>query len=193
MRTARLFTASLGMASALLLAACQPSTQAAPLDPAVAMDAAKTAPGASGTPADPARQSLEATCSGNQPGARGMEEAVNAVRGVEGKVILAENAKLMEIAQSHACDAARMGRAQVEGSNGSSVVDRARAVGYPTCGVVQLVSVGGDPVSVVNGWMRSGPHREQILGQNSTDIGAGVTTGPDGRQWWSVVLGHNCS
>lgn len=189
MRAVRL---SLVLAATAAVAACQPTDPGAGLDPAVVADAGATAPGASGVPAEPARQANAQQCLGNAANARAVEEAINAVRGAEGKVILTENPKLMEIAQAHACDVARMGRIQVQGSNNSSVVDRARAVGYPTCGVVQLVSTGSDPASVTANWMRSAPHRVQILGQNSTDIGAGVTTGPDGRQIYSVVLGHNC-
>ncbi|MDO5613490.1 MAG: CAP domain-containing protein [Paracoccus sp. (in: a-proteobacteria)] len=121
-----------------------------------------------------------------------MENALNAARQVEGKTILRNHANLSAIAQNHACDMARMGQGTVAGSDGSNIVERARAVSYPTCGVVQLVTVGGTPTQVVNRWLASKPHREQVLGQLSTDIGAGVTIGPDGRQWWSVVMGHDC-
>ncbi|MDO5631510.1 MAG: CAP domain-containing protein [Paracoccus sp. (in: a-proteobacteria)] len=121
-----------------------------------------------------------------------METALNAARQVEGKTILRTHAKLAGIAQSHACDMARMGQATVAGSDGSNIVERARAVSYPTCGVVQLVTTGGTPTEVVNRWLASQPHREQVLGQLSTDIGAGVTIGPDGRRWWSVVMGYDC-
>ena len=140
----------------------------------------------------PASQSLAAQCAGDPAQAQAMQDAVNAARSVEGKITLVNNPRLAEIAQSHACDMVRMGQATVAGSNGSNVVDRARAVGYPSCGVVQLVTVGGDPAGVVNGWLTSQPHREQVLGQLSTDIGAGMTTGHDGRRWWSVVMGHDC-
>ena len=70
--------------------------------------------------------------------------------------------------------------------------DRARSVGYPTCGVVQLVGAGGTPEGTVNAWLVPGPQREQVLGQLSYQIGSGVARGADGRLWHSTVLGNNC-
>lgn len=164
-----------------LLGACGPT--GAVLDPTGA---------ATGQPVPPAEQSLAVICSGDPALQQQMSEAVNAARAQEGKTILGLNASLTEIAQSHACDIAATGRATVAGSNGSSVVDRARAVGYPTCGVVQMVSPGGMPAGIVGGWLGSKPHRDEVLGQLSEEIGSGVARGPDGRMWWSVVLGNDC-
>lgn len=144
-------------------------------------------------PAPPAEQSLAAICTGDPALQQQMIDALNGARAAEGKTILDADPRLVEIAQSHACDTAAMGRATVAGSNGSNVVDRARAVGYPTCGVAQLVSVGGTPSAVVSGWLGSAPHRVEMLGQSSDQIGAGVIRGGDGRLWWSVVLGDNCA
>lgn len=144
-------------------------------------------------PVPPAEESLAAVCTGDAGLQAQMTDAVNAARAAEGKTLLATNADLTTIAQSHACDVAARGQATVAGSNGSSVVDRARAVGYPTCGVAQLVSVGGSPTGVVAGWLASKPHRVELLGQLSDEVGAGVIQGPDGRLWWSVVLGDDCS
>lgn len=143
-------------------------------------------------PVPPAEQSLAIQCSGDAALQQQMSEAVNAARANGGKTILGLNASLTRIAQSHACDVAAMGRASVAGSNGSNVVDRARAVGYPTCGVVQMVSAGGTPPEIIAGWLGSEAHREQVLGQLSEEIGSGVARGPDGRMWWSVVLGNDC-
>ena len=143
-------------------------------------------------PQAPADQALAAECSGDMDAGQHLSAGVNAARAVEGKNALAPNAELDRIALSHACDMARMGRADVAGSNGSNVVDRARSVGYPTCGVVQLVGAGGTPEGTVNAWLIPGPQREQVLGQLSYQIGSGVARGADGRLWHSTVLGNNC-
>ncbi|MBK4216331.1 CAP domain-containing protein [Paracoccus caeni] len=121
-----------------------------------------------------------------------MVDAVNAARAGQGKSLLKPDERLSGIAQSHACDIASHNRASVEGSDGSGVVDRARAARYPTCGVAQLVSVGGSADAAVSRWLASGPHRDELLAQTPVDIGAGVVRGPDGRLWWSLVLGENC-
>ena len=74
---------------------------------------------------------------------------------------------------------AQRSRVDVEGSNGSSVVDRARAVGYPVCGVGQLAGRGGSPAEAVAGWLALGPQRTELLGQTSRELGSGQATGAD--------------
>lgn len=142
--------------------------------------------------ANDAQDVLAESCAGPSGLAAEIASEINAVREAQGKTTLGISAKLDRVAKSHGCDVARTGRATVVGSNGSSVVDRARAAGYPTCGVIQLVGAGGSAASVVSAWMRSAPHREQLLGQLSDEIGAGVATSASGRVWWSVVIGDNC-
>lgn len=143
-------------------------------------------------PAKPATQSLAASCTGDAAMQQQMADAVNAARASQGKTVLEVDPQLVEIAQSHACDMAATGRATVAGSNGSNVVDRARAVGYPTCGVAQLVAVGGTPDGVVASWLGSRAHSDELLSQMSEQQGTGVVIGADGRMWWSVVLAENC-
>lgn len=133
-----------------------------------------------------------AMCSGDPALGQRMIEAVNAARAREGKTLLESDETLTSIAQSHACDIAATGRASVAGSDGSNVVERARAAGYRACGVAQLVSTGGSPEATVGSWMLSEPHRTQLLTQLTEQIGVGATRGSDGRIWWSVVLGEDC-
>lgn len=169
----RTLTAVTGLAA---LSACTPPGGLGP-DPAVEA---------------PVEQALAAECSGDAAQAAQMATSVNATRAAEGKTGLASDARLDQIALSHACDMARGGRLDVAGSNGSNVVDRARAVGYPTCGVVQLVGQGSSAMAVLGSWMALPPQREQVLGQLSYQIGSGVARGADGRLWHSTVLGNNC-
>jgi uncharacterized protein YkwD len=143
-------------------------------------------------PEAPVEQALAAECTGDAAQADQMSASVNATRAAEGKTALRVDERLDQIALSHACDMARQGRLDVAGSNGSNVVDRARAVGYPTCGVVQLVGRGTSPMAVLGNWMTLPPQREQVLGQLSYQIGSGAVRGADGQVWHSVVLGNNC-
>lgn len=143
-------------------------------------------------PTPPVEQALATECRGDEQAGMRLSQSVNAARLAEGKRDLATDARLDRIALAHACDMARTGRADVAGSNGSNVVDRARSVGYPTCGVVQLVGTGAGPEAVVGAWLVPGPQREQVLGQLSYQIGSGVARGADGRMWHSTVLGNNC-
>lgn len=145
-----------------------------------------------GQPQPPAEQALAATCRGDAGLAAELETAANAARRVEGKTLLDRAEPLSRIAQSHACDMADQGRAAVEGSNGSSVLDRARAAGYPACGVVQLAWRGGGPADAVAGWRGREAQRAELLGQTSRQIGAGAATGRDGLTYHSLVLGDDC-
>lgn len=140
-----------------------------------------------------AGDTASAMCSGNPALQERMSQTVNAAREAEAKTILDIDDKLTGIAQSHACDIAARGEASVTGSDGSNIVDRARAVNYPTCGVVQLIAVGGTPEEVVAAWLGQRAQRTELLGQISDEIGAGVASGPDGRLWWSVVMGDDCN
>ena len=140
----------------------------------------------------PAEEALAASCTGDAAIAAALDGAVNAARQAEGKTLLDRAPLLAQIAQSHACDMAALGRVDVEGSNGSSVVDRARAVGYPVCGVVQLVSRGGSPGDALAAWLSQDAQRTELLGQTSRQLGSGHAVGADGRTYYSVVLGDNC-
>lgn len=135
---------------------------------------------------------LTGICGGDPSLQQAMIDAVNAQRGANGKTTLEIDDKLTQIAQAHACDIAARGQASVAGSDGSNIVDRARAVDFPTCGVAQLVAVGASADSVADNWALSIPHRDELLGQVSDKIGAGAARGPDGRIWWSLVLGDDC-
>lgn len=143
-------------------------------------------------PVAPAEEALAASCTGDPAIAAQLDTAVNAARQSEGKTLLDTAPTLTQVAQSHACDMARLGRVDVEGSNGSNVVDRARAAGYPVCGVVQLVWRGGSPADAVANWLARDAQRTELLGQPSRQIGSGFATGADGMGYHSVVLGDNC-
>lgn len=146
-----------------------------------------------GRTAAPAEQSLAAQCASDPTISAQLDSAVNAARQAEGKTLLDSAPLLAQAAQSHACDMAQRGRLDVEGSNGSSVVDRARAVGYPACGVVQLVSRGGGPAQAVSGWLGTEAQRTELLGQTSRQVGSGSAQGANGMTYYSVVLGDNCA
>lgn len=143
-------------------------------------------------PTDVQQQALVPQCTGDAPTADRLRELVAASRAAQGKETLKENDLLNRIALYHACDMARTGRADVAGSDGSNVVDRARAVGFPTCSVTQLVGAGGTADGTVAGWLSQDAQRVQILGQSDAAIGSGAARGADGRMWHSVVLGDNC-
>lgn len=120
-----------------------------------------------------------------------MEERLNAERTALGRSPLKFKENLGFAAQAHACDMATMGRATVAGSNGSSVVNRVRAVEYRACSSAQVVGRGGDAYGQVNNWMAHRPDQEVLVHQKFDDAGVGVVN-MGGRLWWSVVLADRC-
>jgi uncharacterized protein YkwD len=76
-----------------------------------------------------------------------------------------------------------------EGPNGTTPAQRVKQQGYNYVQVAENVASGPEtPAAVLQGWMHSPPHRQNILGAFS-DIGAARATGADGQPYWCVVFG----
>ncbi|MFV0384845.1 CAP domain-containing protein [Paracoccus sp. (in: a-proteobacteria)] len=131
-------------------------------------------------------------CNGDVDQAQRMVEAVNNLRGGQGRSLLKTDRKLTEIALKQACDISALGRESVVGADGSGITDRAKAVGFRSCGVGQLVAIGRSADAVIARWFASEGHRIALLEQTNDRIGVGAVTGQDGRMWWSVVIGEKC-
>jgi uncharacterized protein YkwD len=102
---------------------------------------------------------------------------------------LAPSPELEAAARRHARDMARRGRMSHRGSDGGSPFQRMAAEGYEFTRAGENVAAGDfTPESVVRGWMKSPPHRRNILG-SFHDIGAAYATAVDGRSYWCVTFG----
>lgn len=173
----------------LLLAACSPSNLAS----AGNSDKVVTVtPYANSSLPDPQVQALGPICSAADPAQIAqMQEQINAERVALGRSPLKFRDNLTFAAQAHACDMATMGRAQVAGSNGSSVVHRVRAVEYAACSSAQIVGRSADVYSQMASWRQHEPDEEVLVHQKFDDAGVGVVNS-GGRMWWSVVMADNC-
>ena len=75
------------------------------------------------------------------------------------------------------------------GSSYPTISSRLAAVGYQMSTSGENVAVGySSAATVVAGWMTSQGHRENILSSRFTEIGAGVATGSNGRQYYAQVF-----
>ncbi|WP_017307200.1 CAP domain-containing protein [Spirulina subsalsa] len=99
--------------------------------------------------------------------------------------------ELTQAAQNHAEDMAQNNYFSHTGLNGSSVGDRARAVGYNWNYVGENIARGHrSATSVMEGWMNSQGHRENILNPNYTEIGFGVSSDRNSEEnYWVQVFG----
>lgn len=104
---------------------------------------------------------------------------------------LALHERLVQAAQSHSDDQARMGRMRHEGSDGSTPWDRMARVGYPWRKAGENVARDIATVdAVTRAWMASPEHCHNIMSADFTEFGGAVTRGSDGTPYWTQVFGR---
>lgn len=128
------------------------------------------------------------------------QEVVNLVNGERAQAgcgPLTPNAKLTAAARGHSQDMANNDFFSHTGSNGSSPGDRVDAQGYNWSTWGENIAAGySSPAAVMNGWMNSSGHRQNILNCNYTEIGVGYifnandTGSVNYRHYWTQVFGR---
>jgi uncharacterized protein YkwD len=109
---------------------------------------------------------------------RHLLERVNRERGKAGLLPLREEPLLDSTAQRHANDMLARSYYGHESPEGTTVLQRSKAVGYRPRFVAENIARGPDTAEeVMNGWMGSPTHRANILGSFVSDLGAGVAFG----------------
>ena len=77
-----------------------------------------------------------------------------------------------------------------DGSDGSTIMDRAERVGYRPRVVAENVAAGLKSYSdVMRGWEQSSGHRENLLRPEVTAVGVAMAKNRSGRAYWTLVLG----
>ena len=110
----------------------------------------------------------------------------NSARARAGRSALTYNARLERAAQLHAEYMASTGRFSHTGRNGSTTRARVAAQGYQGCFWAENIAGGyttGD--QVVNAWMKSPKHRDNILDRRAREFGVGKA----GSMWAAVYSG----
>lgn len=99
--------------------------------------------------------------------------AVNAQRVARHLPVLTLDARLTQAAMAHARDLARTGRFDHRGSDGSRVADRVTRARYRWSTVAENLAKTGtsSPRAVVEMWMNSRGHRENLLNRQCTQLG----------------------
>ena len=113
---------------------------------------------------------------------------VNANRRANGLAPLQYNTKLARAAMAHACDMSVNAFFGHKGSDGSNSQRRVRAAGYRDCLVAENLA-WGYPTSgkILNGWMASAGHRNNMLHPRAREMGVAITQGAKGPNWVLVV------
>lgn len=116
-------------------------------------------------------------------------DRTNAERKLAGLRPLAESQQLADAARRHAHDMAR--RDVMDHKLGGRLpADRVRATGFEYRAVGENIAQRQPtPKAVVDAWMDSRGHRQNILGEQFTHIGVGMAINSKGEPYWVQVFG----
>ena len=119
-------------------------------------------------------------------------DAVNRERELHGRPPLRVSSTLTRIARAHSAYQAEVGKSGHRGKNGSLPADRADAGGVAWSALAENVALTlgySDPVATaVRGWMKSAPHRKNILNPVFERTGVGIATAEDGTIYFTQMF-----
>ncbi|MBA4066231.1 MAG: CAP domain-containing protein [Isosphaera sp.] len=102
---------------------------------------------------------------------------------------LAAAPKLTAAARGHAANMAKQDKLN-HTLDDKTFADRAKDAGYKYRALGENIAWGqAGPKEVVEGWMNSKPHKENILKDEYTEIGVGVAKNAKGERYWVQVFG----
>lgn len=164
----------------------QPSNTAAPTDTQAASAATDT-PMPTETPepeicGGEANRSLESE----------IINLINLERAKVGLSKLTEQSQLTQSARLHAEDMACNDFFSHESPTNGGVVERVTAQGYSFSAIGEVIAAGyADSQSVVDGWMASAEHKNNILNSDFTEVGVGYAAWDTSSYgyYWVVVFG----
>ncbi len=119
-------------------------------------------------------------------------QLINEARAAHGLAPLDVDTRLVEAAQVHAHDLAAHGHVAHEGSDGSEPAVRATRAGYAWTFIAENVAAGyASPPEVVERWLRSPSHRENMLSDRARHVGIGYARRQGTRfdHFWAASFG----
>jgi uncharacterized protein YkwD len=163
----------------------------------VVASACATPATACATPASPtemaAAPAAAAAGGGTSAIAGTIVQLTNAERANAGLPALRANSQLMEAAQLHADQMARLGRLEhvLSGGRYPRPEDRLAAAGYQWSAYAENIAMGQNTAAAaMDSWMHSSGHRANILKTNVTEIGVGFARDSAGRPYYVQVFGR---
>ncbi len=117
-------------------------------------------------------------------------DSVNALRQASGLVAVQLNAELNAAAATHSRDMSVQNRPWHFGSDGSSPIDRARRVGYAGRLAGENISETYETeLETLGAWMQEEGTRSVVLDPDARDMGFAWFQEPNGKLWWTMVMG----
>ena len=124
-----------------------------------------------------------------------VQAEINALRARNGLAPVLLHPLVTQAAATHAREMLDLGAMTHRGRDGSDAGIRLRRAGYAFIDARENLAAGiTDPRRVVAVWMRSGAHRETLLGANAVDMGVAQAHAPGSmmggvpRIFWALVL-----
>ena len=115
-------------------------------------------------------------------------DLTNAERKKEGLPPLKAEAHLMAAARGHAENMAKQDKLD-HVLDGKTHADRTKAAGYKSGFVGENIAWNQQtPKEVLETWMKSQPHKENILRKEFTQIGVGIAKNEKGEPYWVQVF-----
>jgi uncharacterized protein YkwD len=119
-----------------------------------------------------------------------MQEGLNTLRRARGLQPVTLDPLLNSAAATHSRDMSVQNRPWHFGSDGSSPLDRLRRVGYPGPLVGEVISeTYENDTTTLAAWAADPGTREVLMNGAARRMGVGWVQEPEGRIWWTMVLG----
>ena len=120
-----------------------------------------------------------------------MLDSVNALRQAAGAAPVELDSTLRAAAATHARDMSVQNRPWHFGSDGSSPIDRVQRVGYTGRLIGEAISETYESeLETLAAWMESPDSRAIILDRRATQMGFAWYQEPNGKIWWTLVMGQ---
>jgi uncharacterized protein YkwD len=119
---------------------------------------------------------------------RTLFELINAERTKEGLPTLKPQAQLFEVARAHAANMAKQAKLEHK-LDGKSTFDRIKATGYTYSLASENLATGDvTQAEIVQAWMKSKSHRENILDAEFTESGIGLARDGMGATYYTQIF-----
>ena len=123
-----------------------------------------------------------------------MLDSVNALRAAQGIAPVALNPQLNAAAATHSRDMSVQNRPWHFGSDGSSPIDRVQRVGYTGKLVGENISETYETeLETLSAWIEQDDTRRTILSTDAQDMGFAWFQEPNGKIWWTMIMGNPSS
>ncbi|WP_281892484.1 CAP domain-containing protein [Phytohabitans aurantiacus] len=114
----------------------------------------------------------------------------NDARAKHGCSAVRQENRLMTSTRRHSADMARNNFFSHTGSDGSDFSTRAKRLGYVHAMSENIAKGHPSARAVVDGWLRSEPHRRAILDCGAKAVGVGMARARDGALLWTQDFGR---